>query len=154
MRKFRYLLNGENKLNVHMVMIISVCSRPTGLLAFVLSQLTWPTVRKKTCCSRFLVWFVLLDLSVYVYICWSLFVLLYFFFWPLWYLSYFDIRILITPLVSSNSSWEHYHGICSSPLRRCLSINYTFHSLWFDLTRVRARDLQHWRRTHYFFYFF
>jgi hypothetical protein len=36
--------------------------------------------------------------------CRSLFVLLYFFFWPLCCLFYFDIRILITPLVSSNSS--------------------------------------------------
>ena len=33
--------------------------------------------------------------------CWSLFVLLYFFFWPLCCL-FFDIRILITPLVFSN----------------------------------------------------
>ena len=36
--------------------------------------------------------------------CRSLFVLLYFFFWPLCCLSFFDMRILITPLVSSNSS--------------------------------------------------
>ena len=36
--------------------------------------------------------------------CRSLFVLLSFFFWPLCCL-FFDIRILITPLVSSNSSW-------------------------------------------------
>jgi len=33
-----------------------------------------------------------------------LFVLLYFFFWPLCCLFFFDIRILIVPLVSSNSS--------------------------------------------------
>ena len=36
--------------------------------------------------------------------CRSLFVLLYFFFWPLCCLFFFDIRILITPLVFSNSS--------------------------------------------------
>ena len=36
--------------------------------------------------------------------CRSLFVLLYFVFWPLYCLYFFDIRILITPLVSSNSS--------------------------------------------------
>jgi hypothetical protein len=36
--------------------------------------------------------------------CRSLFVLLYFFFWQLCRLVFFDIRILITPLVSSNSS--------------------------------------------------
>ena len=35
--------------------------------------------------------------------CRSLFVLLYFFFWPLFCLFFFDVRILITPLVSSNS---------------------------------------------------
>ena len=34
----------------------------------------------------------------------TLLVLLYFFFWPLCCLFFFDIRILITPLVSSNSS--------------------------------------------------
>ena len=36
--------------------------------------------------------------------CKSLFVLLYFFFWPLWWLFIFYLRIRITPLVSSNSS--------------------------------------------------
>ena len=36
--------------------------------------------------------------------CRSLFVLLYIFFWSLCCLFFFDIRILITPLVSSNSS--------------------------------------------------
>ena len=37
--------------------------------------------------------------------CRSLFVLLYFFFWPLCGLFFFDIWILIAPLVSSNSSY-------------------------------------------------
>jgi hypothetical protein len=37
--------------------------------------------------------------------CRSLFVLLYFFFWPL-YCLFSDIRILITPFVSSNSSFN------------------------------------------------
>jgi hypothetical protein len=35
-----------------------------------------------------------------------LFVLLYFFFWPCCCLFFFDIRILIALLVSSNSSWS------------------------------------------------
>ena len=39
--------------------------------------------------------------------CRSLFVLLYFFFWPLCCLFFFDIRFLIAPLVSSNSSSSH-----------------------------------------------
>ena len=45
--------------------------------------------------------------SIFSFICMfcrSLFFLMYFFFWPLCCLS-FDIRILINPLVSSNSSW-------------------------------------------------
>ena len=36
--------------------------------------------------------------------CRSLFVLLYFFFWPMCFLFYFDIRFLIVSLVSSSSS--------------------------------------------------
>ena len=40
--------------------------------------------------------------------CRSLFVLLYFFFWPLCCLFFFDIRILIAPLVSSNSSCHEH----------------------------------------------
>ena len=39
--------------------------------------------------------------------CRSLFVLLSFFFWPLCCLFFFDIQILITPLVSSNTSFDH-----------------------------------------------
>jgi hypothetical protein len=38
--------------------------------------------------------------------CRSLLVLLYFFYWPLYCLFFFDIWILITPLVSSNSSCD------------------------------------------------
>ena len=38
--------------------------------------------------------------------CRSFFVLLYFFCWPLCCLFFFDIQILITPLVSSNSSYS------------------------------------------------
>ena len=56
---------------------------------------------------RFLVGFVLLDLQLYIYMfCRSLFVLLYFFAWPLFCLFFFDIRILITSLLSSNSSYH------------------------------------------------
>ena len=42
-------------------------------------------------------------LSFICMFCRSLFVCLYFFFWPLCCLFFFDIRVLITPLVSSNS---------------------------------------------------
>jgi hypothetical protein len=47
--------------------------------------------------------------SIFSFVCMScrsLFVPLYFFFWPLCCLFFFEIRILITPLVSSNSSYN------------------------------------------------
>ena len=53
-----------------------------------------------------LVGFLLLDLYFRYMFCRSLFVLLYFFFWPLRCLFFFDIRILITPLVSSSSFYH------------------------------------------------
>jgi hypothetical protein len=46
------------------------------------------------------------SLLLCVMFCRSLFFLLSFFFWPLCRLFFFDIRIVITPLVSSNSSWQ------------------------------------------------
>ena len=46
--------------------------------------------------------------------CRSLFVFLYFFFWPLCCLFFFDIGILINPLVSSNSSCYHFVGLCQT----------------------------------------
>jgi len=45
------------------------------------------------------------SLVLCVVFCRSLFVLLYFFLWPLCCLSFFDLRNLITPLVSSNFSY-------------------------------------------------
>ena len=47
--------------------------------------------------------------------CRSFVVLLYLFFWPLCCLFFSDIRVLITPLVSSNSSFGHC-VVCSSPI--------------------------------------
>ena len=44
------------------------------------------------------------EVIVYMF-CRSMFVLLFFFFWPLCCLSFFDIQILIAPLVSSNFSF-------------------------------------------------
>jgi hypothetical protein len=56
-----------------------------------------------------LVGFVLPDIfSLMCMFCRSLFVLLYFFFWPLCCLFFSDIRILIAPFVSSNSSSINY----------------------------------------------
>ena len=48
--------------------------------------------------------FRFLNFSFMCVFCRSLFVLLYFFFWPLCCLFFFDIWILITPLVSLSSS--------------------------------------------------
>ena len=48
--------------------------------------------------------------------CRSLFFLLYFFFWPLCCLFFFDMRILITHLASTNFSFG-YCVVCSSSLR-------------------------------------
>ena len=65
----------------------------------------WFDFRSTWVHPRLSVGFVLLDLYCICMFCRSLFVLLYFFFWPLCCLFFFDIRILITTLVSSNSSW-------------------------------------------------
>ena len=51
--------------------------------------------------------------SIFNFICMfcrSLFIFLSFFFWPLRCLSFFDLRILITALVSSNSPWIKLMG--------------------------------------------
>ena len=59
-------------------------------------------------------------LSCICMFCRSLFVLLYFFVWPLCCLFFIDIRILITPFASSNSSSlmpMQYGIICSSSSR-------------------------------------
>jgi hypothetical protein len=50
----------------------------------------------------------------YIPVVHPLFVLLYFFFWPLCCLFFFDVRILITPFVSSNSSYRKLHEMKSS----------------------------------------
>jgi hypothetical protein len=55
--------------------------------------------------------------------CWSLFVLLYFFFWPLFCLFFFDIRILITSL------W-YLLSIVLSVLLRYTDSDYSFGIFW------------------------
>ena len=61
--------------------------------------------RNALCTLNLISTFYYLILSFICMLCRSLFVHLYFFFWPLCCLFFFDIRILIAPLVSSNSSW-------------------------------------------------
>ena len=43
-----------------------------------------------------------------VVFCKSYFVFLFFFYWPLYFLFYFDSRLLITPLVFSKYSYANY----------------------------------------------
>jgi hypothetical protein len=65
-------------------------------------HLSSPSFSWGLCCSIF---------SFICMFCRSLLVFLYFFFWPLCCLFFFDIRFLIVPLVSSNSScFEAGHG--------------------------------------------
>ena len=61
--------------------------------------------------------------------CRSLFVLLYFFFWPLCCLFFFDIRILITPLVSSSSSYLNVKQI-KSILKLALNTNQSINQIY------------------------
>ena len=66
-----------------------------------------------------------------VVFCRSLFVILFFFFWPLCCLSFFDLLILITPFVSSNSSCIHLTIYLSIWLSICLYIYISYStSLW------------------------
>jgi len=66
--------------------------------------------------------------------CWSLFVLLCFFVWPLCCLFFFNIRILITPLLSSNSSYQESsinHERNYLCLFNAVSLTFfCFHFLW------------------------
>ena len=66
--------------------------------------------------------------SLVLYVCFvdrCLSVYLSFFFWPLCCLSFFDIRILITPLVPSNSSfsvWHNKHAFIDNRILRGINI--------------------------------
>ena len=80
--------------------------------------------------------------------CRSLCVLLYFFFWPLCCLFFFDIRIIITPLVSSNSSYKYIFCISTTFVNtRCKSwyliqMQLLFNTL-FSLANV-YREIHNW----------
>ena len=58
----------------------------------------------------------------------SLFVLLYFFLWPLSCLFFFDLWILITTLVSSNSSYDQ-RGITVEKISEIFKISYSMKPL-------------------------
>ena len=57
--------------------------------------------------------------SLVLYVC---FVLLYFFFWPVCCLFFFDIRILITPLICSSYSYNRIYNWNYTPLLVVYSI--------------------------------
>jgi hypothetical protein len=60
---------------------------------------------------------------------WSLFVLLYFFFWPLCCLFFFDLRILITPLVS----FDH-----------CVVCSWNITAVWPVIRMIKKRSVILW----------
>jgi hypothetical protein len=60
-----------------------------------------------------------------VIFCRSLFVLLSFFIWPLYCISFFDIQILITPLVYSNFSRQVVHFLIENNVR--MSVSWTLY---------------------------
>ena len=89
-------------------------------------HLNSPPVYSGVCIARSLVFCATL--------CRSLFVFLSFFFWPLYSLSFFDLRLLITPLVSSNLftvKWWQLYGIlwvgCYGGLMPLLTIFQWYH---------------------------
>ena len=82
--------------------------------------------------------------------CRPLFVLLYFLFWPLCCLFFFDIRILITPLASSNSSWpkRSCEAFLSLSIRHRTSSVHSYISIFFSETtgtiRIKLAMNVHW----------
>ena len=64
--------------------------------------------------------------SFFSMFCSSLFVLLYFLFWPLCCLFFFELRLLITSLVSSNSSFSFVPFLVAIGLHVCSSSSYDF----------------------------
>ena len=70
------------------------------------------------------------SLAFCVLFCRSLFVLLYFFLWPLCCLSFFDLRIIITLLTSSSPSYtESMHDKGQIKRGKVLVIGYQYHFL-------------------------
>jgi len=93
------------------------------------------------------------SLVLCVVFCRSLFVLLFFFLWPLCCLFFFDLRILVTPLVSSssssNSNGQHFHpiwfktaalppNIWENPILGHIQMNFR---IWMHLKNQPIREL-------------
>jgi hypothetical protein len=73
------------------------------------------------------------SLALCVCYVWSLFVLLYFFFWPLRCLFFFDIQILITHLVSSNSSCLNLRIFSFSRIFVILNLLLKYEKCWHSI---------------------
>ena len=109
-----------------------------GQELFTLQEhLSSPPVFSGVCVARSLVFYI------HVVFCRSLFVLLSFFFWPLTLccLSFFDLRILITPLVFSNSSCTlyivHVHLLYFNWINN-MYMNMYSHDLFFPFFKLKT----------------
>ena len=70
-------------------------------------------------------------LFVFVYFCALLFVFVYFLFWPLHCLPFFNIWLLITPLISSHVSYISFLGSHENiSIYKELEIHLMFRGLW------------------------
>ena len=103
--QFWVLLQMENKVQHQLLVFLHYSWTMRGrskLQVFLLTlpeHLSSPTVFSGGSCNS--------TFSFMCMFCRLLFVLLFIFFWPLCCLFFFDIRILINPLVSSNSSCKN-----------------------------------------------
>ena len=89
------------------------------------------------------------SLALYMF-CTSLFVLLYIFFWSLCCLFFFDVRILITPLVSSNTSCLWYRSkldLLTEEERIYIKHVIIQRYMFFDRIKVIAKQI----KTHHYF---
>ena len=85
---------------------------------------------------------VILDLLLYVYALYSLFVLFSFFFWPLCCMFFFDLRFLITPLVS----FDHC-VVCSSSIYGFWLPLWYLHTFLTFLLPMREKENPSYRST-------
>ena len=82
----------------------------------------FPTLPEHLGWPRILVRFVLLDLEFIVYVLYI--VACPFLFWPLFCQSFFDLRILITPLGSSSSSYSNLNIMITTDIKSYSYIVY------------------------------